>query len=436
MKIVHCIGYYLPYHLGGTEVYVHSLALAQSKAGNNVKIIVPYYQIHIPKIYSYQGIQVVGFEEMPVPTEEVKNGIKAPGGISNFRKILVDENPDIIHFHEISNSNGIGIFHFETAFQLKIKIVYTIHIALFTCRTGNLYYKNKDICDGKMNELKCSICFLSNKGINSPFAEIASGVGLLLTGKLFTGKLKTVLNQPKFTRWQKERNKLIFTYSSKIIVITEWYKKILEINNYPLNKIKYISQGLTGESKTSKHSQSNEFINFVYVGRINKIKGIDKLIQTFISLANEKCTLTIFSPPSNEDFEVKLRSQTDKFQNIYWAGILEYDLIVEKLSEFDALIIPSICAEMSPLVIPQAFSAEIPVIGTNHFGIKELVRNEIDGLLFDPKDFDNLKELIVKIIANPSILNKLKNSIVQQKSFEKVVIETNEVYTEVLKNAS
>jgi glycosyltransferase involved in cell wall biosynthesis len=64
------------------------------------------------------------------------------------------------------------------------------------------------------------------------------------------------------------------------------------------------------------------------------------------------------------------------------------------------LVVPSECNENAPLVILEAFSAGIPVVGSNLGGIPELIENGINGFLFKPGDAEDLKEKLLVILQN------------------------------------
>ena len=62
------------------------------------------------------------------------------------------------------------------------------------------------------------------------------------------------------------------------------------------------------------------------------------------------------------------------------------------LAGLDALVVPSIWEENSPLVIREAFAAGVPVVASNIGGIPEVVTDEVNGLLFEPGNVQDLHE--------------------------------------------
>lgn len=433
MKIVHCLAYFLPYSIGGTEVYVHSLAKGQQLLGHDVQIILPFLDRGIPKNYEYDGIKILGYTESKVATRSMIFGEEPPKGIPEFLELLKNEMPDIVHFHEISNSHGFGKYHLEAIILLGLKSIYTIHIAIFTCKTGNLYYCRKEKCDGIMNINKCSVCFLYEKGIPEIGGKIIAGLGVFPSlSDLASGKFKTVLREPKAVKWAMVRNREIFNNCNKIIVLSNWYRDILIANNYPTSKIKYIPQGLPTSQKYSDRKKSNSSLDLVFVGRITPIKGIDLLIKAMNTLIESNCTLSILAPKLDNKFVSYCKDLSRENINIFWKGTLLPNQIEEELQNYDALILPSICAEMAPLVIEQAFAVGIPVLGSDHFGIAEAVIHNVNGLLFEPNNEKAMVDSIEQLLFDTTLLSKLKQGIRKPRSFQNIVEETIATYEEVL----
>lgn len=74
-----------------------------------------------------------------------------------------------------------------------------------------------------------------------------------------------------------------------------------------------------------------------------------------------------------------------------------------RMAGLDAVIVPSVWWENSPLVIQEAFAAGVPVIGADLGGIREKVRDGIDGLLFAPRDPEALAEALRRMLHDPAL---------------------------------
>ncbi len=80
----------------------------------------------------------------------------------------------------------------------------------------------------------------------------------------------------------------------------------------------------------------------------------------------------------------------------------------------DALIVPSI-TEGSPFVVLEAMASGVPVMASAVGGIPEIIRHEVDGLLFDPND------LASSLIAAAKLADPARRSALAFASRQRVV---------------
>jgi MoaA/NifB/PqqE/SkfB family radical SAM enzyme len=73
----------------------------------------------------------------------------------------------------------------------------------------------------------------------------------------------------------------------------------------------------------------------------------------------------------------------------------------------DAIVVPSIWVENSPLVIHEALQARVPVITADVGGMAELVEHEVNGLLFEFRDAASLARQMGRIASEPSMAAQL-----------------------------
>jgi glycosyltransferase involved in cell wall biosynthesis len=80
---------------------------------------------------------------------------------------------------------------------------------------------------------------------------------------------------------------------------------------------------------------------------------------------------------------------------------------IEKIyNACDLFVIPSL-TETLGIVIIESFASKIPVIGTNGGGIRDLIKDRERGLLFEPRDYLKLSELILELYNNKDLYKYL-----------------------------
>ncbi|MDE6333493.1 MAG: glycosyltransferase family 4 protein, partial [Muribaculaceae bacterium] len=138
---------------------------------------------------------------------------------------------------------------------------------------------------------------------------------------------------------------------------------------------------------------------FLYVGRIEKQKGLATLIKAF---ENTDMHLRIIGF-SNDGYEEKLKASLNgKRHNIEFMGRMTFDEIIPYLNSCLATVVPSEWYDNFPNAILESFAYSKPVIATDFGSMKELVANNITGYTFPYADADALRSHARHLLDNPA----------------------------------
>lgn len=137
---------------------------------------------------------------------------------------------------------------------------------------------------------------------------------------------------------------------------------------------------------------SEELIQFLFIGRIMKEKGIDHYLDAAIYIKN-KYPNTVFHILGNCD-----AAYIDKLREMQKEGIIIYHGIQDDVREFQKIahctIHPTYYPEGMSNVLLESAACGRPIITTNRSGCKEIVDDSITGFLVEQR---NSKDLIEKI---------------------------------------
>lgn len=137
---------------------------------------------------------------------------------------------------------------------------------------------------------------------------------------------------------------------------------------------------------------------FLFVGRIEKQKGLQTLIDAF---TNTDLKLKIIGF-SNSGYEEELKNSLNrKKHHIEFLGKKTFEEIEPYLQTCLCTIVPSEWYDNFPNVILESFAYKKPVIATNFGSLPELVIEGETGLLFNYQDSKNLIQKCNELINHP-----------------------------------
>jgi glycosyltransferase involved in cell wall biosynthesis len=153
-----------------------------------------------------------------------------------------------------------------------------------------------------------------------------------------------------------------------------------------------------------------------FVGTLVWHKGVHVLIEAARGVMG--CELHIHGDTRVfPDYVARLRQEAAGAPIIFHDGF-EPDRSSEIYRHLDVLVIPSLWPENSPLVAHEAFMHGVPVVGARSGGLAGLIRDGVDGLLYDAFSPEALRTCLQKLVDDRALLQALSNSAPGVKTIE------------------
>jgi teichuronic acid biosynthesis glycosyltransferase TuaC len=195
---------------------------------------------------------------------------------------------------------------------------------------------------------------------------------------------------------------IIDFFSTEIVTVSDSVKKVLSSKVFK-SKIIRIYNGIHFRS-LNNNSNRNISLNWKpkkiaigYLGALSFNKGCHILIKAFKKI-NLPCELA-FMGPSEKECLIYLQKQAKLCKNK--VSFLNFHEDVDSfLGSIDVLVVPSIAYESFGIVILEAMKHSKPVICSDFGGMKEVVNNDITGLVVPNGDVLALAQGLRKLLKN------------------------------------
>lgn len=215
----------------------------------------------------------------------------------------------------------------------------------------------------------------------------------------------------------KVLERILLPKTDLIIVVSQHTKlRFLSRSNADSQKIVVVyNQILPGTSRSTQLAKkfSEERKRLIgYVGHFSRLKGVETLLHAFFSLSKSlnDVVLILVGDGSIREYLEDLTTQMGLRDKVVFTGWVKNPL--DYLRDFYVLVVPSL-HEGCPSVIPEAFSLDVPVLGSKAGGIPELLnRNE---LMFQPTNHNELASKLKMLLVSNTKYAQVKELLMDRK---------------------
>jgi len=230
--------------------------------------------------------------------------------------------------------------------------------------------------------------------------------------------------------------------SDKIITVSNAVKKSI-IKNFvvPTEKMETLYNCIYpwGEQNTNTLLKLREKLNvdpndfvILFLGRLNRFKGIDILIKSFRKVRSTNSKIILLLVGNIEDKTLR-NLEVKQDEKIYFIEAQEDVILYYELCN---LVVLSSQVESFPYVMLEAGIAYKPFIGSRTGGIAEFLEDGVNGYLFEPGNVDDLADKIKLVLNNPekvkSATANLNKKVKKLCNCEEYFAKLTNIYNELL----
>jgi glycosyltransferase involved in cell wall biosynthesis len=252
-----------------------------------------------------------------------------------------------------------------------------------------------------------------NVGLET-FSIIRDGLIFFIVQKIFRKKVVLHVHGGYYLMHEPKGRVLnffldnMFRNAQRIIVLSDLEQEILEARYGKLPFYVFPNAVDTKSINGFKKEPPTAEIRFVFMGRINRTKGIYTITKSLSALSAyyDRFSLRIFGngPDLNEWQEelAQLKGLQYSFE-----GVVGGDAKWEALCSSDVFLLPSLHSEGMPIAMIEAMAAGCVVIVTDVASIKAVVCDNENGILLSEHSAEELAKQMEDIILGKTDMKRL-----------------------------
>ncbi|MBW8041912.1 MAG: glycosyltransferase family 4 protein [Planctomycetes bacterium] len=365
--------FYPPYNFGGDGIYAHRLANGLARLGHQVTVLhssTAYEMLAGAKPSdSYKDHTNVTVRSIRTPLGKLgllavqqagRPGLQAPA----LRRWLDRGSFDVIHYNNVSLLGGPHVFRYGSGLKLCTLIEHWL-----VCPMHVLWKFDREVC----TKPSCFLCTIL--GRRPP--QLWRYTGLM---RRATRSIDAFIGPSQFTMRMHSERGLRGTMIQLPLFHTE--------------------PDLGPEPEPSVSDGSDDRSYFLFVGRLERIKGLQTIIPTFRKLSDVDLVVA-----GSGTYEQQLRRMAEGAPNIRFVGRADVRQLHRLYRDAIATIVPSLCYETFGIIVAESFAARTPVIVRDHSSLREFIESYGGGFTFSTED--ELRSAIDRLRSDPELCDRL-----------------------------
>jgi glycosyltransferase involved in cell wall biosynthesis len=453
---------FFPEHKAGTEVLTLKVAQGLLARGYEVLVVTAnppdvdarHLSAEPSKDYVYEGVNIHSIEEaLRLKGYTFKHEYYHAAIKEHFDKVLAQFKPDLVHIFHAQNLTSAII---DSSEQAGVPIVSSLTDFWFVCPVVQLKRPDGALCRGPSpGAINCLTCYTPE--LIPPEAQLVEAVGKKIpslsnsinrlpkplqtacakalqigysTFKL-PAAIQATVERPQVLRKAVNKNKAI-------MVPTVLMRDIFIENGMDAKLLHHVPFGLDTSNLAGHQTKTpSTALRIGFIGTIFEHKGLDLLIKAFQKFAADTpAVLRIYGDLNQFPEYGKTIQQLINVnaRNIELCGTFPNAELGRILDNIDVLVVPSRWYENTPLVIQSALATKTPVVATNLGGMSELIKHEINGLLFELNDYESLHRQLKRLVDDRQLLSQFVENIPPERTIEAMIDDIEGIYEKVLKS--
>lgn len=387
MKILIISDFFPPLSWGGAERVAYYLAKEYRRLGHDVLVLTTTSQRDKVGRFDFEDLSIIRIHAYFHPRFQAYLGLYNPQTIRRVRQIFKEEQPDIVHVHNVINR--FSFYTLAVLRSLRIPHVVTLHDA-----TSVDYGKTTQCVDSRDLSEEPNVRYAL-----SPWKT-------MLRYRLAYFPLRNF-----FIR------SLLLAPDTVLVSISHDLQRLLQTNGIPTTHVIHNGIPIIQESVPSHdvvsfrkryHLESQKIL--LFIGRVSSSKGAYVALAAFQEVVKHVPQTKLVFAGGDSRVNTMLRDEVQRMHlddQVVFTGWLSGNDRIAAYQICDVVLTPSIYPDPFGLINLEAMFFKKPIVTSCFGGMKEIVLDRETGFVTNPFNIVLFAEFIVKLLTDGPLRERM-----------------------------
>jgi glycosyltransferase involved in cell wall biosynthesis len=432
VRVAYVLHQFLPSYFSGTEQYVHAIATAMQARGHDVRVFtlepsfvpVPPFELADD---TAGGLPVTRIRFDPeVHANPMRAEYEHPMVGARFGEWLDAVQPDLVHVFHL---RYLGANLLDETRRRQLPTVVHLMDFWFLCPRFTLLRADGSLCEGPPEGgLGCLSCTHPEVAEQADALGVRAGLQRLLPlwrgtgfrrGRSVPALYDALVQRPGYLR-----DRLL--QADAIVAPSRFLRAMFIRNGYAEDRIATVSYGIEPLPRVPAVPRTG-LLRVGFLGTLASHKGVHVAVEAVRGLPQVE--LQVHGRTTDfPGYCAPLLAIAGAEPRIRICGPYGRSGLPHVLAGLDLVVVPSLWYENTPFVVLEAQSAGVPVFASDLGGLREQVRDGVDGELFRAGDAADLARRLARAAAEPDRLARYRASSGRVKTMADNVAEMEDLY--------
>ena len=385
MRILQVAHGYPPQEWGGAELVTATLSQALAERGHSVTV---FARMADPEAEEFSvrpdaadrgdGVHVVRIVNNLSRVSHFRLEYDNPFLNGAFHQVLTDTRPDVVHIQHVGHLSG-SLVHVPA--QLGYPVVLSLHDFFFACYRIHLIDNHTRLCPGPDRGERCVACLESVTGADEARRRFAY--------------FEQLLHIPR-----------------RVIVPSQFLAdRTRELFPFLEPRLQIVAPGIVPGRQIAPENRKDQPpgpLRVLYIGVLLPHKGAHLLLEATQGLPGGSIEVSLYGSrvAAWQAYADQLEAEATDLP-VRFCGRYAHDELSTILARHDVLVVPGICEETFSLVTREALQAGLPVIAARRGALPEVIRDGVNGLLFEAENAADLRRCLERLRTDTRLREQL-----------------------------